>query len=82
MKEKPSFTVNLNQESSQMVIVIEVQMEESAANIDLDVSETHLKLKSEHYELNEKLQARVDPDSIKAKFKKALKTLTLTLDTI
>jgi HSP20 family molecular chaperone IbpA len=82
MKEKPVFTVKFNEDRSQMVIVLEVGEESSAAAIDLDVSETTLKLESKHYELKEKLQEKVDPDSIRAKFSKTKKTLTLTLETV
>jgi len=82
MKEKPVFTVTFDDERTKMIIVLEVEMEDSAKNFDLDVSKTHLMLISEHYEMNVKLEADVDPDSIKAKFSKAKKTLTLTLKTL
>ena len=64
------------------MLVIEVEKESSAKAIDLDVSETELKLSSANYALNYKFKGKVDPDSVAAKFSKVQKTLTLTFDLI
>ena len=67
-------------EGGKLVLIIEVEKASSAKDIDLDVSATELKLKSEHYALNYKFKRTVDADSVAAKFSKAKKTLTLTFD--
>lgn len=60
-----------------MEFVVTVTKEESAKDIDVQVSEHSIILQSEHYELHETFQVPVDPDTLKCKFSKAKKTLTL-----
>ena len=61
--------------------VFSVAEEKSAKDIDLDISESEIKLNSSNYELSEKFKNfKVDEESVKAKFSKKNGTLTLTLD--
>ena len=78
MKDVPNVTESV--EEDKLVLSILVEKEVSAKDIDLDVSESELKIKSEHYALSYRFKRRVDPDSVNAKFSKAKKTLTLTFD--
>lgn len=78
MKDIPTVTESMQGEK--LVLTIEVEKASSAKDIDLDVSSTELKLKSEHYALNYKFKKTVDADSVAAKFSKAKKTLTLIFD--
>ena len=49
----------------------------------MDIKEDEIKLNSDNYEFNKKFtDFLVDEDSIKAKFSKKAKTLTLTIDKI
>ena len=60
--------------------VFQVSEESSAKDIDVDLSETELKLSSANYELHEKFKDfSVDETSVKAKFSKKKGTLTLTI---
>ena len=61
------------------MLVVTVKKESSAADIDLEVTDSELKLSSAHYKLTHIFEQSVDPDSVKAKFSKKAKTLTLTL---
>ena len=78
MKDVPNVTELV--EEDKLVLTILVEKEVSAKDIDLDVSESELKIKSEHYALSYRFKRRVDPDSVNAKFSKAKKILTLTFD--
>ena len=78
IKDVPNVTESV--EEDKLVLTILVEKEVSAKDIDLDVSESELKIKSEHYALSYRFKRRVDPDSVNAKFSKAKKTLTLTFD--
>jgi len=69
----------LSEETNQLIVKITVEKESSAANIDLDIAATMLKLTSENYELHHKFEKEVDPDNLKCKFNKKAHTLTLTL---
>lgn len=63
-------------------MILNVEEENSAKDIDLDISESMLKLSSKNYELNYDFKAKggylVQPDQVEAKFSKLKKTLTLT----
>jgi len=61
-----------------MTFVVTVLKEDSAQDIDVQVSERYIKLVSDNYELEERFQVFVDPESLKCKFSKKNKTLTLT----
>jgi hypothetical protein len=78
MKDVPNVTESV--QDDKLVLTILTEKEGSAKDIDLDVSESELKLKSEHYALSYRFKRKVDPDSVTAKFSKAKKTLTLTFD--
>ena len=59
-----------------------VEEESSAKDIDLDISETQIKLNSEHYEFKYDFKAKagysVNPETVEAKFNKGKRTLALT----
>jgi hypothetical protein len=61
---------------------VTVMKESSAADIDLEVTETELKLSSKNYMLTHTFDQKIDADSVKAKFSKKAKTLTLTFKII
>ena len=65
-----------------VTMTFNVEEEQSAKDIDLDISEEKLQLNSQHYEFKYDFKAkggyRVDPETVKAKFNKAKKTLALT----
>lgn len=66
-----------------MQYVFELPDESSAKNIDLDVSSDQIKLNSKNYEFDKKFtDIMLNEDSIKCKFSKKNKTLTLTVDKI
>ena len=61
--------------------IFSVAEEKSAKDIDLDISESEIKLNSSNYELCEKFKNfKVNEESVKAKLSKKNGTLTLTLD--
>ena len=61
--------------------IFSVAEEKSAKDIDLDISESEIKLNSSNYELCEKFKNfKVNEESVKAKFSKKNGNLTLTLD--
>lgn len=78
-KTIPNFT--LQEEGQTLTMILNVEDEASAKDIDLDFSETELKLNSANYELKydfvKKKGFKVEPESVQAKFNKAKKTLTL-----
>ena len=82
MKDKPPIETEYLGDSVR--VVVHVEKETSAKDIDLDIAETELKLESKNYELRYKFEngVHVDPDSVRAKFSKTKHTLTLTIDTI
>ena len=81
IKDKPEVISGaIDHSKGILVIVLTMEKEDSAADIDLDVSSTELKLKSENYELNYTFDQTVDEEAgIKAKFNKKKHILTLTL---
>lgn len=84
-KYTPNHTVNHIEEDGVKKIqyVFEVPEESSAKDIEIDVKEDEIKLNSENYEFNKKFtDFMLDDDSIRAKFSKKAKTLTLTVDKI
>jgi hypothetical protein len=83
MKDKPLITETVSKDGKHLILVIYVEKESSAKDIDLDISETALKLESANYELKYKFKLlKVDPDSVGAKFSKIKKTLTLTINKV
>lgn len=70
MKDKPH--VEATYTDTHVKLVLDVDKETSAKNIDLDIAETELKLESPNYELRYKFEkgVTVDSDSVKAKFSK------------
>ena len=82
MKDKPPIETEYLGDSVR--VVVHVEKETSAKDIDLDIAETELKLESKNYELRYKFEngVHVDPDSVRAKFSKTKHTLTLSIDTI
>jgi len=70
MKDKPH--VEATYTDTHVKLVLDVDKETSAKNIDLDIAETELKLESANYELRYKFEkgVTVDSDSVKAKFSK------------
>lgn len=80
MKEKPHVTET--DAKNYVELVITVEKESSAKEIDLDISEKELKLQSTNYELHYKFKSSVDPESVAAKFNKTKKTLTLTINKV
>lgn len=81
MKDRPEVEADYHSDQSTIKLVFSVEKENSAKNIDLDVSERELKLESPNYEIRYKFLkgVEVDPDSVTAKFSKKNHTLTLTL---
>ncbi len=79
-KTIPNF--DIVDEGQTVTMTLNVEEESSAKDIDLDFSETLLLLNSKNYELKYDFQAKggykVDPESVKAKFNKTKKTLSLT----
>jgi hypothetical protein len=63
-------------------MTLNVEEESSAKDIDLDFSDTTVILNSKNYEFTYNFQNKhgylVDPGSVKAKFNKSKKTLSLT----
>ncbi len=79
-KDTPEVTVN-HLEGNKVQLVLAVEFEDSAKQIDIDVNSEVLKLESPNYELKHTFgDYKVDPDSVRCRFSKAKKTLTLTLD--
>ena len=63
--------------------IFEVPEESSAKDIEIDIKEDELKLNSDNYEFNKKFtDFLLDDDSVRAKFSKKEKTLTLTIDKV
>ena len=84
-KYQPNFTLTHIVEDGRQKIqyVFQVPEESSAKDIEIDVKEDEIKLNSDNYEFNKKFtDFMLDDDSIKAKFSKKAKTLTLTVDKI
>lgn len=84
-KYQPNFTLTHIEEDGVKKIqyVFQVPEESSAKDIEMDIKEDEIKLNSDNYEFNKKFtDFLVDEDSIKAKFSKKAKTLTLTIDKI
>jgi len=70
------------EDGTTVTMTFNVEEESSAKDIDLDFSETAIILNSKNYEFSYNFKAKggylVDPDSVKAKFSKAKKSLALT----
>lgn len=84
-KYTPNFTVNHIEEDGHQKIqyVFEVPEETSAKDIEIDVKEDEIRLNSANYEFSKKFKDfMLDDESIRAKFSKKAKTLTLTVDKI
>ena len=84
-KYQPNFTLTHIEEDgvAKIQYVFQVPEESSAKDIEMDIKEDEIKLNSDNYEFNKKFtDFLVDEDSIKAKFSKKAKTLTLTIDKI
>ena len=84
-KYQPNFSVKHLEEEGvkKLQYVFEVPEESSAKDIDIDVSEDTIKLNSENYEFVKKFSDfMLDDESVKAKFSKKAKTLTLTIDKV
>jgi hypothetical protein len=71
----------MTEDGTTVTMTFNVEEESSAKDIDLDFSETAIILNSKNYEFSYNFKAKgaylVDPDSVKAKFSKAKKTLAL-----
>lgn len=65
-----------------LLLNVTVMKESSAADIDLEVTETELKLTSANYTMTHTFSQKIDENSVKAKFSKKAKTLTLTFNII
>ena len=83
-KYKPNFDMkHLEGEdgsAGSVQFTFQVSEESSAKDIEIDVSETELKLSSANYELHERFKDfSVDESTVKAKFSKKKGTLTLTI---
>ena len=64
-------------------IVFDVPEESSAKDIDIDVSTDQIKLNSENYEFDKTFKEySFDESTVKCKFSKKNKTLTLTIDKV
>jgi len=61
-----------------LLLNVTVLKESSAADIDLEVTETEVQLSSKNYKMTHTFAQKIDADSVKAKFSKKAKTLTLT----
>lgn len=86
-KYRPNFEVqhlaaDKDQDQCEKVqYVFHVQEESSAKDIEVDVSQSELKLSSAHYEFDEKFKGfEVDESTVRAKFSKKKGTLTLTIN--
>ena len=81
MKERPGVEADYESDPDAVKLVITMEKESSAKQVDLEVAETLLKLESPNYELRYKFQdgVTVDPDQVAAKFSKKSHTLTLTI---
>jgi|LauGreDrversion4_2_1035121.scaffolds.fasta_scaffold34011_3 hypothetical protein len=79
-KTIPNF--DLKDDGSTFTMTFNVEEESSAKDIELDISDTQLKLNSANYEFKYDFKAKlgfsVDPESVKAKFNKTKRTLALT----
>lgn len=84
-KYRPNFDVNHlpadEENPAKIQYVFQVSEESSAKDIEIDVSDTEIKLSSANYEFNEKFKDfKVDESTVRAKFSKKKGTLTLTID--
>ena len=81
-KTIPNF--DLVEDAQSLTMTFNVEEELSAKDIDLDISETELKLNSKNYEFKYDFIAkggyRVDAESVRAKFNKGKRTLALTIN--
>ena len=79
-KTIPNF--DLKDDGATVTMTFNVEEEQSAKDIELDISDTQLKLNSSNYEFKYDFKAKlgitVDPEDVKAKFSKVKKTLALT----
>jgi hypothetical protein len=81
-KTIPNYELTQSEDGTTVTMVLNVEEELSAKDIDLDFSETTLLLNSKNYELTYNFKVKggycVDPESVKAKFNKSKKSLSLT----
>jgi hypothetical protein len=72
----------MKEEGGKVTMTFNVEEESSAKDIELDISETVLKLNSQNYEFKFDFKAKkgfsIDPEQVHAKFNKTKKTLALT----
>ena len=81
-KTIPNYEMTQGEDGSTVTMTFNVEEESSAKDIDLHFSDTTVILNSKNYEFTYNFQAKngycVDPSSVKAKFNKPKKTLSLT----
>ena len=81
-KTIPNYDMTQSEDGTTVTMTFNIEEKSSAKDIDLDFSDTTVILNSKNYEFTYNFKAKsgfcVDPTSVKAKFNKAKKTLSLT----
>ena len=78
-KETPTFRIDGQKTSTQIVVYIDLPQLETMKDVDLDVTDSTLELTAILYELKVVLPGKVDPDTTKAKWLKNKKQLKVVL---
>jgi hypothetical protein len=83
-KTIPNFELVDSEGSDTFTMIFNVEEEESAKTIELDINESEMKLNSPNYEFKYSFKTKqgylIDSENVKAKFSKAKRTLALTFN--